>query len=137
MYVPKETLWIILRTVLYHPIEHPDDLGCYRHERLHLLQRVILPGRKVQVDLLELRIVLDTAHCRLVEDTAQPVSSSLTDTRQSLPLPRAILHYSQSSQLLDLFRIIKPVNGSHLCKEPDHREVANPRYLKQLICISY
>jgi len=87
------------------------------------------------MDLLELLVVLNSTHCCLEENPPQSISSSLTDTRQSLPLSRTVLHYRQSGQLLDLFRVIKPVNGSHLGKEPDHREVANSRNLEQLICM--
>ena len=65
---------------------HSDELRRQRHERLHLLQRVVLPCRVVLVELAELIVVSHQGHGRQEQHLPQPFASSSADSRPALVL---------------------------------------------------
>ena len=106
-------------------IEHSDQFASDRHQRLHLLQRILVPCRVVVMQLPELRVCGYQRHRCLEEQISQSLSTSSADRRLALMLSRLIVHDGKPCIFLQLFRIRETPYVSDLCEKSRYRLLSN------------
>ncbi len=133
--VARQPLRVILDAFGKDRVKYPQRLTGYRHHRLHLFERVLLPRPVILVYLPKLCVLSHQRYSGLVQHIPQAFPPPVTDTAFSVMLARIICHDGISRQLLQLFGVVKTSYVPHLCYKAADCYHPNPLDRQQVIYI--